>query len=69
MTFPKIVYPYQYINDWKNFIETLLPKREHFSSNLQMKDITDVDYKHTKIAEIKRLVNITIFVFEAIHFS
>ena len=43
----KGVYPYEYMNDWE-FNETSLPGKEHFYSHLNMEDITDVDYVHTK---------------------
>ena len=33
--------------DWKKFNETL-PEKEDFYSHLNMKDITDADYVHTK---------------------
>ena len=30
--------------DWENFNETILPEKEEFYSNLNIEDITDVDY-------------------------
>ena len=33
---------------WEKFNETSLPKREEFYSNLNMEDITDLDYNHAK---------------------
>ena len=30
----KGVYPYEYMNDWKKFSETLLPEKENVYSNL-----------------------------------
>ena len=44
----KGVYPYEYINEWKKFNETLLPEKEEFYSNLNMESITDADYMHAK---------------------
>ena len=44
----KGVYPYEYIDSWKRFDETSLPDKETFYSNLNMEDITDVDYRHGK---------------------
>ena len=41
----KGVYPYEYIR----LDETPLPDNEAFYSNLNMEDITDVDYRHCKI--------------------
>ena len=45
----KGVYPYEYMDSWERFNETSLPDKEAFYSNLNMEDITDVDYKHAKI--------------------
>ena len=44
----KCVYPYDYMNDLEKFNETQLPEKEDFYSHLNMEDITDVDYAHTK---------------------
>ena len=44
----KGVYPYEYMDSWHGFDETLLPDKEHFYSNLNMENITDSDYKHAK---------------------
>ena len=48
LLFRKSVYPYDYIDEWKKFNETTLPKKEKFYSNLNMEDITDADYMHAK---------------------
>ena len=40
-------YPYEYMDDWEKFNETL-PKKEDFYSHLNMKDITYADYVHAK---------------------
>ena len=40
------VYPYEYIDNWERFVETLLPNREAFYSSLNIKNITDTDYGH-----------------------
>ena len=40
----------------ERFNETSLPDKEAFYSNLNMEDITDVDYKHAKIV-FKNLIN------------
>ena len=45
----KGVYPYEYIDSWERFDQTLLPGKEAFYSSLNMYDITDVDYRHAKI--------------------
>ena len=44
----KSVCPYKYIDDWEKFNETSLPEKEGFYSHLNMKDISDADYKHGK---------------------
>ena len=44
----KGVYPYEYMDSWERFDETSLPDKEAFYSNLNMEDITDVDYRHVK---------------------
>ena len=43
----KSVYPYEYMDSWQRFDETV-PDKEPFYSNLNMEDITDVDYRHGK---------------------
>ena len=42
----KGVYPYEYIDNWERFNETLLPSKESFYSNLIMENIDDIDYRH-----------------------
>ena len=44
----KWVYPYECMADWEKFNETSLPKKEDFYSHLNIEDITDTDYVHTK---------------------
>ena len=44
----KGAYPYEYIDSWERFDETSLPNKEAFYSRLNMEDMTDVDYRHTK---------------------
>ena len=36
------------MDDREKFNETSLPEKEDFYSHLNMKDITDADYTHTK---------------------
>ena len=47
------------MDEWEKFIETSLPQKEKFYSNLNMKNITDADYMHairvSKYFEIKKL--------------
>ena len=42
------VCPFEYMNDWKKFSETLLSEKEDFYSLLNMENITDADYAHAK---------------------
>ena len=44
----KGVYPYEYMDDWEKFNETKITEKEEIYSNLDMADITDVDYIHAK---------------------
>ena len=44
----KDVYPYEYMDDWEKFNETLLLEKEGFYSHLNMKDIADTDYLYVK---------------------
>ena len=46
MLLRKGVYPYEYMDSWEIFNETLLPDKETFYSNLHMENITDIDYRH-----------------------
>ena len=43
----KGVYPYEYIDSWKRFDETLLPEK-FFYSNLNMKSLQMLIIKHAK---------------------
>ena len=40
----KAVYLYEYMDTWERFDEKLLPNKETFYSNLNIKNITDTDY-------------------------
>ena len=42
----KGVYPYEYIDSWERFSEISLPSKEDFYRNLNMEDISDIDYRH-----------------------
>ena len=44
----KGVYPYEYIDSWERFGETLLVDKEVFYSRLNMEDITDFDQRDAK---------------------
>ena len=44
----KGIYPHEYMDEWENFNETILPKKEKICSNLTMEDITNAGYMHVK---------------------
>ena len=46
MLLRKGVYPYEYMDGWDKFNETLIPSKESFYSNLTMENITETDYIH-----------------------
>ena len=43
----KGIYPYEYMDEWERFNETLLEKEDLYS-HLNTKDIIDADYAHAK---------------------
>ena len=47
------------MDDWEDFNEATLPKKEEFYTSFNMEEITDVDYMHVKRSckdfEIKKL--------------
>ena len=55
----KVVYPYEYMDNWEKCNEMLLPSKESFYSNLNMENIDDIDYRHGnnmfKIFKLKNL--------------
>ena len=46
--FGKGAYPYEYMDEWEKTNETSLRKKGEFYSNLNMDDISDVNYLHVK---------------------
>ena len=44
----KGVYFYEYMDDWEKCNEKTLPERQDLCLHLNMEDITDEDYAHTK---------------------
>ena len=55
----KGVYPYEYMDNWERFNETLLPSKESFYSNLNMENIDDIDYRHgNNVFRIFKLKNL-----------
>ena len=57
----KGVYPYEYADTWERFSEISLPSKEDFYSNLNMEDISDIDYRHAnnvfKVFKLENLEN------------
>ena len=47
------------MDSWRRFDETSLPDKEAFYSNLDMEDISDVDYRHGKTV-FEYLINKTL---------
>ena len=41
----KGVHPYEYMDSWQKFDETLLSRKNDLYNNLNMEDIMDADYK------------------------
>ena len=55
----KGVYPYEYADTWERFSEISLPSKEDFYSNLNMEDISDIDYRHAnKVFKVFKLENL-----------
>ena len=44
----KGAYPYEYMDGWERFNETLLLNKEAFNSKLNLEDCTDEAYAHYK---------------------
>ena len=42
------IYPCEYLDDWEKINETIFLEKEDFYSLLNMEDIADADYMHTK---------------------
>ena len=55
----KGVYPYEYMDSWEKFDETVLPPKKAFYSNLSLEDISHDDYVHAQkvwdVFKIKKL--------------
>ena len=67
----KVVYPYEYMDNWERFNETSLPNKEDFYRSLNMEEITDVDYMHAKKVFkilIEILVIIMTYMFKVMHY-
>ena len=44
----KGVYPYEYLDSFERFSESSLSDKDALYSNLNIKNITDIDYRHAK---------------------
>ena len=55
----KGVYSYEYADTWERFNEISLPSKEDFYSNLNMEDISDIDYRHANnVFKVFKLENL-----------
>ena len=55
----KGVYPYEYADTWQRFSEISLPSKDDFYSNLNMEDISDIDYRYANnVFKIFKLENL-----------
>ena len=65
----KGVYPYEYMDSWEKFAETLLPDKKAFYSELYLENITNKDYTHAqKMFEDFRNKCIEIYKLDPAHF-
>ena len=46
----KGAYPYEYMDRWERFNETLLPPKNSFYSELNLEDVSDKNYLHAQKA-------------------
>ena len=55
----KGVYPYEYMDTLEKFNEISLPRKEDFYSNLNIEDISDIDYRHANnVFKVFKLENL-----------
>ena len=55
----KGVYPHEYADTWEKFNKISLPSKEDFYSNLNMEDISDIDYRHANnVFKVFKLENL-----------
>ena len=53
------MYPYEYMDRWKKFNESLLLDKKDFHSELNKENITDEDYAHAqKVWEVFKIKNL-----------
>ena len=66
-----VFYPYECMDIWEKFDETISPPKEAFYSNLKFEDISDEDYAHAqKVWSVFEIivVNIVTYMFKVIHY-
>ena len=55
----KGVAPYEYMDNWERFTETILPPQKAFYSELNLENITDKDYtRNKKVWEVSGIRNL-----------
>ena len=55
----KGVAPYEYMDNWERFTETILPPKKAFYSELNLENITDKDYtRNKKVWEVSGIRNL-----------
>ena len=53
------VYPYGYADTWERFSKISLPSKKDFYSNLNMEDISDINYRHANnVFKVFKLENL-----------
>ena len=56
----KVVYLDEYMDSWERFMETSLPPKKYFYSELNFEDITDKDYVHAqKVWDVFEMRNLS----------
>ena len=55
MLLKKIVYLFEYIDDWEKFNKITLPEKDDFYSHLNMEDISDAHYTHAKKSKVFKI--------------
>ena len=48
MLLRKGIYPYEYMESWERFDETIMPNKKVLYNSLNMHGVINVDYRHAK---------------------